>query len=699
MQGIKSDFILSPHPNPLLREVDSSFCKLGEPLERIMHRFNVCIFFVSVLMSFGGCTSPQLPTQNFEKELATKNIVQKDYPEAEAVVLLRKTHWEMYFDYENKLKTSKTIHVVKKIFRNINKHANIKLLVSGNEKIVHLHARTISPNGSAIELQGSDFFEQIGDETEAVLYSDVKYVKFTFPSVEKNSVVEYILTKQLVDIPFLRDDWIIQEDVPIVENQFVLTVPRALIPRGAKLWQLPWRYKSYNYPELPWPKAERVPMNIDSLVDLVSYTWVAKQIPAFTYEPSMPPPELWLPFVRFSPGFIRTWDDLSEWYYKSIFKPRLKITGAIRTLANSLCEGNETERDRVKAIYEYVQSLRYVAIQIGDGSITPNEPEEILRRKYGDCKDKSILLLSLLKSINTRAEPALVFTKSKGFMDIFFPSWNFNHMIVKATLKNGTELWMDSTAEWHHLGSIPAEVQGIPALVLHEDGTSTVVDLSMTTHDDNQTNMVISVDVKSANETVVQIELLYKGEQAAYIKGEMKDKFPREVEEYCKSIIVPMFLNGRIYDISYGDIEATENRYRLSFKVSVPDLLQDQETLHFMPPIPIIPLNDLSWFENESRVHPIMLPFSTTITQTIKIKYPSENLILKTVPSGMELHSKAMDYLEKVTLCKEGSFEIVKTFVLKQTYIKPTQYPTIQSFLKRIKQKGREQLVFQDNIK
>ena len=400
-----------------------------------------------------------------------------------------------------------------------------------------------------------------------------------------------------------------------------------------------------------------------------------------------------------APGFIRTWDDLCKWYYKKIFKPKLKITGAIRTLANSLCEGIETERGRVNAIYEYVQRLRYVAVQMDDSGITPNEPEEILRRKYGDCKDKSILLLSLLKSINTRAEPALVLTKSKGYMDIFFPSWNFNHMIVKTTLEDSTELWIDSTAEWHQLGSIPTEVQGIPALVLHQDGTSTVVQLSMTTHDDNQTNMVISVDMKSANETVVQIELRYKGEQAAYIKGEMKDNSPRAVEEYCKSIIVPMLLKGRIYDISYGNIEATENRYRLSFKVSAPDLLQNQETLHFMPPIPIIPLNDFGWFDNESRVHPIMLPFSKTITQTIRIDYPSENLILKAVPSDMELHSKAMDYLEKITLSKEGSFEIVKTFVLKQAYIKPAQYETIQSFLRKIQQKGREQLVFQDNRK
>ena len=74
-------------------------------------------------------------------------------------------------------------------------------------------------------MEERDFFEQTGDVNKSTLYSDIRWTKFTFPSVEFNSIIEYTYTKEITDIPSLRDIWKIQEEIPTICNQFVLRVP------------------------------------------------------------------------------------------------------------------------------------------------------------------------------------------------------------------------------------------------------------------------------------------------------------------------------------------------------------------------------------------------------------------------------------------------------------------------------------------
>ena len=59
------------------------------------------------------------------------------------------------------------------------------------------------------------------------------------------------------------------------------------------------------------------------------------------------------------------------------------------------------ERERLLAAMRFVQSeVRYLALALGNGSYVPSPPELVLKRRYGDCKDKTLLALSLLKGLS-----------------------------------------------------------------------------------------------------------------------------------------------------------------------------------------------------------------------------------------------------------------------------------------------------------
>ena len=141
---------------------------------------------------------------------------------------------------------------------------------------------------------------------------------------------------------------------------------------------------------------------------------------------------------------------------------------------------------KIDALYTYVsRQIRYVAIEIGVGGYQPHLPADVYKNKYGDCKDKATLLISMLDKIGLRGYPALVGTRGDVEADPAAPTLaTFDHMIVAlpvpANLRSAVEkfpaydsrnqiLWMDPTSETDPLGQLPEMDQGVFALIAYPD--------------------------------------------------------------------------------------------------------------------------------------------------------------------------------------------------------------------------------------
>ena len=89
--------------------------------------------------------------------------------------------------------------------------------------------------------------------------------------------------------------------------------------------------------------------------------------------------------------------------------------------------------------------IRYVALMMGAGGLTPATADETWSRRFGDCKAKTALLLALLDGLGIAAEPASVSTMSGDGMDQTLPRISaFDHILVRAVI-NGRTYWLDGT--------------------------------------------------------------------------------------------------------------------------------------------------------------------------------------------------------------------------------------------------------------
>lgn len=87
--------------------------------------------------------------------------------------------------------------------------------------------------------------------------------------------------------------------------------------------------------------------------------------------------------------------------------------------------------------------IRYVALLMGEGALTPATADETWRQRFGDCKAKTTLLLALLDGLGIEAEPAAVNLLLGDGMDAGLPRIGaFNHVIVRATIA-GSVYWLD----------------------------------------------------------------------------------------------------------------------------------------------------------------------------------------------------------------------------------------------------------------
>ena len=89
--------------------------------------------------------------------------------------------------------------------------------------------------------------------------------------------------------------------------------------------------------------------------------------------------------------------------------------------------------------------IRYLGIELGPHSHQPHPPAQVLARRYGDCKDKALLLAVALRELGIEAYPVLVNTALRERVADLLPSpFAFDHVITQVRFQ-GRQYWFDPT--------------------------------------------------------------------------------------------------------------------------------------------------------------------------------------------------------------------------------------------------------------
>ncbi len=139
------------------------------------------------------------------------------------------------------------------------------------------------------------------------------------------------------------------------------------------------------------------------------------------------------------------------------------VTAAIQEQADKITEGITDDYQQTKAIYNWVsKEIRYVGDFINGNDFTPHEASYVLHRRFGDCKDHNILLISLLKAKNIQASSALINSSEKYKLTKLGTLSHFDHVI---SYLPKWALYVDTTIGTAPMGSLSRNEIDKPTLL------------------------------------------------------------------------------------------------------------------------------------------------------------------------------------------------------------------------------------------
>ena len=205
------------------------------------------------------------------------------------------------------------------------------------------------------------------------------------------------------------------------------------------------------YTRIVWPSDRRLHLKNHSsaLRPQVStnggnheFVWDLRNVPALKPEEDLPrwsDPRPWVQWSEFG-----TWAEVAEWA-TGLFADSSALPPALAQKAEEWKALRSTEH-RVVAALRYVQDeIRYFGIEIGPGSHQPSSPATVFERRFGDCKDKALLFVAVMRELGIEAYPVLVHSgRGKGIGELHPTANAFDHAIAAVRLGSKVH-WVDPT--------------------------------------------------------------------------------------------------------------------------------------------------------------------------------------------------------------------------------------------------------------
>jgi transglutaminase-like putative cysteine protease len=172
-------------------------------------------------------------------------------------------------------------------------------------------------------------------------------------------------------------------------------------------------------------------------------TWDASDVAALPDEDLRPAWHIRYPRVEVSE--FADWNAVRAWA-QPLYELQPRKDAALQEFIGELI-AEPDELTRLSRALRFVQDdIRYTGLEIGAGAYRPTQPGEVLARRFGDCKDKVLLLVTILRALGIEAYPALVNSRQGQGVAVRAPGPGaFDHVIAKVRWKD-RDYWLDATA-------------------------------------------------------------------------------------------------------------------------------------------------------------------------------------------------------------------------------------------------------------
>jgi len=542
---------------------------------------------------------------------------------------------------------------------------------------------------SSKKIPATNFATKDAETSGSVFFDDSKETSFIYPNLVEGSLRVLDYQTQMTDFSF-PFGFNFYSSIPMESAEFVIECDTAVHLLT----------KLFNDKRTPIEFSERLEKNKRIL------TWTLKTGIVVKDDELAPSPRYYSPHL------------LSQIDYYTTKKGRINVTGTpedlhnlyknnlaevvneqpsaeLKMIADSITSGLTDEQEKVKAIYYWVQdNIKYIAFEEGINGFVPRQPSNVMRKRYGDCKDMASLIYSMLKAENIPVYLTWIGSRDLPYKYTEFPSsFCDNHMISVYKNPAGAIYFLDATNSFQSWNYPTGFIQGKEAM-MHISPTEFEI-INVPVPDASRTSMTdtayISIDGKSL---IGKSRTVIDGYYHSILGGYLQDVPEKEMDKALQSVNEK---GNNSFEIRNSKVEYLRNRevpmvMSYDFRVSNYVTSYDNEVY-----VNMVLEKDISRAGEmkAGRTSPFELDNKSSDSYTVILKVP-EGYKVKSVPKNASYTS---DFLNYDLQYKQEKDRVTMTLKLKIDFLMlyPEQFPQWNDFIKVKKSSISEAVVLIKN--
>ncbi len=599
-----------------------------------------------------------------------------DYPNADALILFNHFSHDVLPTGRSRYTTHQVVKLLTE--RGIQKYGDIAIPYQPNAQNIQVNiARTIAADGT--ELQPPD--EAFNDVTPPGLlarnlYSDMMWRVISMVGLTPGVCIEYQVTlEDKTEQAAGSETWItggynFQGTEPTLETTYALRIPQA--------FPLQWKFDN----------SELTPKISYQENDTVVYIWHTGYMPPLKIEEGMPPINDIAPRLRYST--IASWNDVYAWY-KELAKDRYAPDTHMAETVQHLTENLTTDAEKIRVIYHFVtKQIRYVGIELGQSAYQPTHATEVLQNRYGDCKDKTTLLITMLELAGIKAYPVMISAAPYERVNTDLPSLNqFNHMLAAIPLGGDNYIWMDATSDTCTYRDLPYRDQGRTGFLIG-DTHGTFVDIPIFPAESNQLLSTTELWINRDGNGHGEIRIRLKGEYSQNARWTYQQVPPEEWKNTFAAELSQQFQDIHIEAVTISELSNLDVPVEISIGFQVSNHLTQLENRSLLP-LPIDEFGDYAALVAAAeRTYPLNMGHPMKLEKTIQIHLPAGWTVA--LPQNIQ-HDTDFATLERECTQLDNLVSYRLTFTLKRGTIPATAYSAAKMFFKQLSSEDGSRLL------
>jgi transglutaminase-like putative cysteine protease len=546
-----------------------------------------------------------------------------------------------------------------------------------------VEAYTLVPDGKDMKKLKITEFKTQSSVSRGVFYDDVKETSFDYPKMFKGSIAHVETEFYNKDIRFLSPFYF-SSYLPVNKASYTVTFPedmeiRYIIKNDDKKLVTVTESKKGKRKKLEFTASNI--NNNEYYGDGTSSQYYATHV--ILYVASYEGDEGKVPVFS-------SVDELYKWNAGFLKNVNTATDPVIKKIADSICAGKKTDREKARAVYLWVQDhIKYVAFEDGLEGFIPRQAADVCSKRYGDCKDMASLLTAMLNASGIKACFTWIGTRSipYTYSEVPLPITD-NHMISAARIDNEW-IFFDATDPNCIFGMPTSAIQDKQALIsispekyelvkvpVMPAEKSYIVDSTFLSISNNTLLGFASVDYKGYFGADVYNNLLYN-------KGDDERVYARRrMAKGSNKFIM------KDYKINFPDPANREANIKSNFEIpdyakSIGDEIYinlNLEKLFSSAPI-----------DTAKRKVAVENDFLNTIRQVHVLKIP-DGYSVGYLPQNVSVSNEVVDFsIEYKQL--PGQVIATQKYITKKLYMQPADFGNWNNALSKISPAYKEQVV------